>query len=189
MALALASRCIARHASSSSITQTLLQRFVSGTACEEMYVDWPGNDDGKGLHGTTVVEPTPGDDDEPSGPPAPPAHRPHLPRTCPSHAPPTIHHRHHCREKTAEDVANPSSSSEAFTTLTEGRATILTQGNNEAFYNPAQVVNRDLSIAVINHFQKVRATETMVLSHKQRRWVYCGGYPIRRRRTPTHARH
>jgi len=124
-----------------------------------------------------------------TSPPAHRPHRPHLPRTCPSHAPPTIHHRHHCREKTAEDVANPSSSSEAFTTLTEGRATILTQGNNEAFYNPAQVVNRDLSIAVINHFQKVRATETMVLSHKQRRWVYCGGYPIRRRRTPTHARH
>lgn len=87
------------------------------------------------------------------------------------HLPSSIVHRH-CREKTADDVANPSSSGEAFTTLTEGRATILTQGNNEAFYNPAQVVNRDLSIAVINHFQKVRAEETMVLSHKQRRWVY-----------------
>ena len=87
------------------------------------------------------------------------------------HRPSSIVHRH-CREKTADDVANPSSSGEAFTTLTEGRATILTQGNNEAFYNPAQVVNRDLSIAVINHFQKVRAEETMVLSHKQRRWVY-----------------
>lgn len=53
--------------------------------------------------------------------------------------------------------------------MTEGKATILTQGNNEAFYNPAQVVNRDLSIAVINHFQKVRAEETMQLSGNQKR--------------------
>jgi tRNA (guanine26-N2/guanine27-N2)-dimethyltransferase len=57
---------------------------------------------------------------------------------------------------------------EGFTTLTEGEATILTQGNNEAFYNPAQVVNRDLSIAVINHFQKVRAEETLNLSRSQK---------------------
>jgi hypothetical protein len=32
-------------------------------------------------------------------------------------------------------------------------------------------VNRDLSIAVINHFQKVRAEETLDLSYNQKRWV------------------
>ena len=40
----------------------------------------------------------------------------------------------------------------------EGMATILQKGN-EVFYNPAQVVNRDLSIAVLNYFSQQRQAE------------------------------
>ncbi|KAL4548124.1 hypothetical protein Ndes2526B_g07324 [Nannochloris sp. 'desiccata'] len=40
----------------------------------------------------------------------------------------------------------------------EGMATILQKGN-EVFYNPAQVVNRDLSIAVLSYFSQQRASE------------------------------
>lgn len=47
---------------------------------------------------------------------------------------------------------------EGYAAQTEGKATILQKGN-EVFYNPAQVVNRDLSIAVINYFWKVKSTE------------------------------
>ena len=57
---------------------------------------------------------------------------------------------------------------DGFSTITEGCATILTQGNNEAFFNPAQCVNRDLSIAVINYFQKMRKDEALQLSRNQR---------------------
>jgi tRNA (guanine26-N2/guanine27-N2)-dimethyltransferase len=60
---------------------------------------------------------------------------------------------------------------DGFTTLTEGQATILTKGANEAFYNPAQVVNRDLSIAVINYFQTVRSEDDINMSRGQRKKV------------------
>lgn len=40
---------------------------------------------------------------------------------------------------------------EGFVPLTEGKATIL-QRKNEVFYNPAQVVNRDLSVTVLRYF-------------------------------------
>ena len=42
--------------------------------------------------------------------------------------------------------------------LQEGKARILTQ-LNDVFYNKAQVVNRDISLAVMRQFQKVRAEE------------------------------
>ena len=45
-----------------------------------------------------------------------------------------------------------------FKTKTEGKATILQQAN-ETFYNPAQVVNRDLSIAVLTYFESRRREE------------------------------
>jgi tRNA G26 N,N-dimethylase Trm1 len=43
---------------------------------------------------------------------------------------------------------------ENFTLVREGQAAILFPKGNEVFYNPAQEVNRDLSIAVIKTFQK-----------------------------------
>ena len=66
---------------------------------------------------------------------------------------------------------------EGYTTLTEGMATILQKGN-EAFYNPAQVVNRDLSIAAINYFNEMRKNESMKLSRLQR----SKGTPANRRK-------
>jgi tRNA G26 N,N-dimethylase Trm1 len=46
---------------------------------------------------------------------------------------------------------------EGFSSVTEGKATILQQGNS-VFYNKAQVVNRDISIAVLRWFIKQRGT-------------------------------
>ena len=43
--------------------------------------------------------------------------------------------------------------------IREGRAKILTTGKNDVFYNKAQVVNRDLSVAVIKTFIKKREEE------------------------------
>jgi tRNA (guanine26-N2/guanine27-N2)-dimethyltransferase len=45
-----------------------------------------------------------------------------------------------------------------FASVTEGRGTILQKGN-EVFYNPVQVVNRDLSVAVLSYFAAQRAAE------------------------------
>tara|TARA_B110000971_G_scaffold160959_1_gene164533 strand:+ start:3741 stop:5762 length:2022 start_codon:yes stop_codon:yes gene_type:complete len=47
---------------------------------------------------------------------------------------------------------------EGYTVLQEGKARILTM-QNDVFYNKAQVVNRDISLAVMRQFQKVRAQE------------------------------
>lgn len=47
---------------------------------------------------------------------------------------------------------------EGFSSVTEGQATILQQGNT-VFYNKAQVVNRDISMAVLRWFIKQRGTE------------------------------
>ena len=49
---------------------------------------------------------------------------------------------------------------DGFSAQKEGKAVILQKGN-EVFYNPAQVVNRDLSIAVINYFNSVRKNEVV----------------------------
>ncbi|KAL6773730.1 hypothetical protein ACKKBG_A22240 [Auxenochlorella protothecoides x Auxenochlorella symbiontica] len=60
---------------------------------------------------------------------------------------------------------------EGFTARTEGKATILQHGN-DVFYNPAQVINRDLSIAVLRYFAALRATEpapTGRAAHRARR--------------------
>ncbi len=47
---------------------------------------------------------------------------------------------------------------EGYQVLQEGKARILTQ-QNDVFYNKAQVVNRDVSLAVMRQFQKIRAEE------------------------------
>ena len=48
---------------------------------------------------------------------------------------------------------------EGFTTVTEGKATILYPKGNQVFYNPAQEVNRDLSIMMIKLFKAQREKE------------------------------
>lgn len=51
-------------------------------------------------------------------------------------------------------VGSPSlcrSIPEGFESVSEGKATVLSQGNS-VFYNRAQVVNRDISIAVLRWF-------------------------------------
>ncbi|KAK9861145.1 hypothetical protein WJX84_002997 [Apatococcus fuscideae] len=52
----------------------------------------------------------------------------------------------------------PSSIPEGYQLRKEGKATILQQGN-DVFFNPAQVVNRDLSVLVLQQFQQVRKEE------------------------------
>ena len=48
---------------------------------------------------------------------------------------------------------------EGFEVIREGWARALQRaGGDDVFYNKPQVVNRDLSLAVIREFQKVRAT-------------------------------
>lgn len=49
----------------------------------------------------------------------------------------------------------------------EGSATILFPAAGEVFYNPVQEFNRDLSIAVLNHFSSVWATEQGALTTKR----------------------
>lgn len=48
---------------------------------------------------------------------------------------------------------------EGFESLKEGSATVIHKGKNEVFYNPAQVANRDLSIAVLKWFIAKREEE------------------------------
>ncbi|KAK9808261.1 hypothetical protein WJX73_004388 [Symbiochloris irregularis] len=66
-----------------------------------------------------------------------------------------------------DTVAQPATSAEAETArvppegyqvLQEGKACILHRGN-DVFYNPAQVINRDLSCAVLQHFARERLKE------------------------------
>jgi tRNA G26 N,N-dimethylase Trm1 len=45
-----------------------------------------------------------------------------------------------------------SSIPEGFTAIREGAATVLLPSVEAVFYNPAQIVNRDLSVAVIRAF-------------------------------------
>jgi tRNA (guanine26-N2/guanine27-N2)-dimethyltransferase len=56
-----------------------------------------------------------------------------------------------------------STSSDEFTTVTEGKATVLFP-KDQVFYNPVQVFNRDLTVAVIRTF-----SETLVVTPKQLR--------------------
>ncbi|KAI9139115.1 N2,N2-dimethylguanosine tRNA methyltransferase [Paraphysoderma sedebokerense] len=46
-----------------------------------------------------------------------------------------------------------------FTTITEGKATILFPNTNEVFYNPVQQFNRDMSIAAIKTWRDIRNVE------------------------------
>ena len=54
-------------------------------------------------------------------------------------------------------------------------ATILQKGN-EVFYNPAQVVNRDLSVAVLSYFSEQRAAELAANGASKKRSTR-GGVP------------
>lgn len=61
-----------------------------------------------------------------------------------------------------EDTATATTSGrpvpDGYKVLTEGKGSILQKGN-DVFYNPAQVVNRDISIAVLRYFVKQRQLE------------------------------
>ncbi|KAK8803845.1 hypothetical protein WA158_001539 [Blastocystis sp. Blastoise] len=48
---------------------------------------------------------------------------------------------------------------EGYKTITEGKATIIFPENNDVFYNPVQVLNRDLSILSINMFGELLKKE------------------------------
>ncbi len=76
-------------------------------------------------------------------------------------------------------VCSETNIPEGYSTQKEGLATILQKGN-EAFYNPAQVVNRDLSIAAINYFESIRRTETVKISRVHR----SKGHPMASERKP-----
>jgi tRNA (guanine26-N2/guanine27-N2)-dimethyltransferase len=60
--------------------------------------------------------------------------------------------------------------------VTEGAATILQKGN-EVFYNPAQVVNRDLSVAVLSHFSALRAAAEAAAAGGGKRRAAAGAPP------------
>lgn len=55
---------------------------------------------------------------------------------------------------------------EEFSSVTEGTATILHEGN-DVFYNKAQVVNRDISIAVLRWFSGMQAKAHTKKSRKK----------------------
>ena len=49
--------------------------------------------------------------------------------------------------------------------VTEGKASILTPSgiSQNVFYNPAQIINRDLSILVINHYIQLYKMELKIM--------------------------
>ncbi|KAL0019904.1 hypothetical protein WJX77_005074 [Trebouxia sp. C0004] len=61
-----------------------------------------------------------------------------------------------------EDAATATTSGrsvpDGYKVLTEGKGSILQKGN-DVFYNPAQAINRDISIAVLRYFVKQRQLE------------------------------
>jgi tRNA (guanine26-N2/guanine27-N2)-dimethyltransferase len=64
---------------------------------------------------------------------------------------------------------NASSSSDGFTTITEGSATMSFPSTEEStvFYNPVQVQNRDLSVLMISLFAERRAVQKCVQEKKK----------------------
>ena len=56
---------------------------------------------------------------------------------------------------------------EGYSHISEGKATILQQGNS-VFYNKAQVVNRDLSMAVLRWFIEERRRTPIVAKRQQK---------------------
>eukprot|EP00850_Spirogloea_muscicola_P011482 SM000071S21106 [mRNA] locus=s71:391555:399694:+ [translate_table: standard] len=56
---------------------------------------------------------------------------------------------------------------EGFTVLAEGRARILQHGN-DVFYNKAQIVNRDISVAVLRAFEAQRRREVVAERERKR---------------------
>ncbi|KAI5062041.1 hypothetical protein GOP47_0022580 [Adiantum capillus-veneris] len=76
----------------------------------------------------------------------------------------------HMRSKGSKLNSNKkdkSSSSSEYSILKEGRAEILLRGN-DVFYNKAQIVNRDLSIAVVKAFLSKREEEFINGRNKKR---------------------
>lgn len=57
---------------------------------------------------------------------------------------------------------------EGYQVIKEGNASILFGEKNEVFYNKVQVLNRDLSIAVISYFSKLRAKERAEKAERKR---------------------
>ncbi|EMG48952.1 N(2),N(2)-dimethylguanosine tRNA methyltransferase, mitochondrial, putative [Candida maltosa Xu316] len=72
-------------------------------------------------------------------------------------------------ESTKSHIIKPSTTiSSEFTTITEGKATILTPKKDEVFYNPIQQFNRDLSIMIIRAFQQMRQDNATTARKKKK---------------------
>lgn len=69
----------------------------------------------------------------------------------------SLYNLHHCF-LTSQVRRTMATVPEGFSSVTEGSATILHEGN-DVFYNKAQVVNRDISIAVLRWFSQSKAKE------------------------------
>lgn len=78
-------------------------------------------------------------------------------------------------EAAPEPQIIPGQVPEGFTSQKEGKATILIPQKSEAFYNPAQVVNRDLSVACLKQFAKKRREE--VVDGKLKPHMFKNGAP------------
>jgi tRNA G26 N,N-dimethylase Trm1 len=63
-------------------------------------------------------------------------------------------------ERTAWLEAHPTP--EGFEAITEGAARVIFENKNEVFYNPAQEVNRDLSVLVLRLFAE-QSTSSPIL--------------------------
>lgn len=58
-------------------------------------------------------------------------------------------------------------------TITEGSAVVLYPGKEAVFYNPAQVLNRDLSVMVLRTFERLRS-QGMSATACRRTWIKAG---------------
>jgi len=70
-----------------------------------------------------------------------------------------------CHSVSMEDAPAPP---EGFETISEGAASVLYRPG-ESFYNPAQVVNRDLSVMMLRIYDKLRRERTAALAPGARR--------------------
>lgn len=57
---------------------------------------------------------------------------------------------------------------DGYSLIKEGQASIIFSEKNEVFYNKVQVLNRDLSIAVISYFAKRREAERAARAEKKK---------------------
>eukprot|EP01119_Soliformovum_irregulare_P012631 TRINITY_DN3292_c1_g2_i1.p1 TRINITY_DN3292_c1_g2~~TRINITY_DN3292_c1_g2_i1.p1 ORF type:complete len:579 (-),score=156.90 TRINITY_DN3292_c1_g2_i1:37-1773(-) len=66
-------------------------------------------------------------------------------------------------------IASTKTAEGEFSTITEGKATVLWPKGNQVFYNPVQEVNRDLSIATIKLYQEqIKIEQEQAKSKKKR---------------------